>query len=322
MTNSIFSRYSQGENRVTATVLAVLEQLSMEAVEFLLSTAVEGGDQTLELVRYRNQPGGAGKGVPDAQIRGSFHLLFETKVVSGDVKQKQLRRHLEAFEEDDALTKRLYVLSPDTTTPKAVESLNDDRVRWMSFAGLNQSIDEYIGSAEWVLGDRDLFLLRQLQQFFGDENLLTSPDDVVVVPAGSAWDEYRELSAYICQPGRSFRNVAYMGFYRSKQVEPSVARILHVRDQVELSQMSIDSLRDGQERYDQEVANLLDDLMAADGPRKPGSKFKIFLLTNPDDDDTANLGTPIPRVHSGAWTQSHRYTSLDKLKLATSTDDL
>lgn len=319
MANNIFSRYRQGENRVTATILAVFEQLGAEAVESLLSTAVEGGDQSLELIRYRNQPGGAGEGVPDAQIRGSFHLLFETKIAPGTVNREQLVRHLTAFDADPASVERLYVLSPDAVEPAVIDAL-DDRVRWMSFASLRLAMDDYINSEERVLGDRDIFLLRQLQDFIDEEGLATAPDNVVVVPARNAWNEYARFGIYICQPGRRFRNVEYLAFYRNKQIEAVVPRVIAVFDHVEMTRENAARLADG-DANERSVAKLVTKLLD-EGERTDGDTNKVFLLTQPEDSDTIHLGRPLTHESKSAWVQNQRYVSLDRLLEADTTADL
>jgi hypothetical protein len=59
--SSIFSTYSTGENRVTASFLAVLRALSLDRMQRLLGSLMEHSD--FELIRFENQPskGGAGR---------------------------------------------------------------------------------------------------------------------------------------------------------------------------------------------------------------------------------------------------------------------
>jgi len=64
MGSSIFSTYSTGENRVTASILAVLKSLSLGRIERLLGALLEQSE--FQLVRFENQPSRGGKGVPDA----------------------------------------------------------------------------------------------------------------------------------------------------------------------------------------------------------------------------------------------------------------
>ena len=74
---SIFSTYSTGENRVTASFLAVLRSLSLDRIQRLLGALLEQSE--FELVRFENQPSKGGSGVPDAIIQSSIRLLIETK---------------------------------------------------------------------------------------------------------------------------------------------------------------------------------------------------------------------------------------------------
>ncbi len=56
MTMSLFSTYRQGENRVTATFLAVLERLSLPNIDRILGALLE--DNAFNLVTFENQPKG------------------------------------------------------------------------------------------------------------------------------------------------------------------------------------------------------------------------------------------------------------------------
>ncbi len=320
MANSIFSRYRQGENRVTATLLAVLERLGAETTEALLSTAVEGGDETLQLVRFRNQPMGTGEGVPDAQIRASINLLFETKVAIGAVNRKQLDRHLAALD-DRSEIQRLYVLTPDASEPAGIGELADERVRWLSFAGIHQAIDEFIDTEGLVISERDQFLLRQLQAFLDEEGLVRTPDQVLVVPARVAFDEYLRHAAYVCQPGRTFRSVEFLGFYRKRQIEPIVPRVLHVRDQVVFSLETATELESLNRASDGAIARVIRALLEA-GARTDGAPYKVLLLSPSDDSATLILNAPIVHLGRNAWVQGQRYTRRAQLEDATTTEDL
>ena len=56
MTTPLFSTYSQGENRVTATFLAVLERLSWPKMSRIIGALL--GDENFRLVTFINQPSG------------------------------------------------------------------------------------------------------------------------------------------------------------------------------------------------------------------------------------------------------------------------
>ncbi|HYT92862.1 MAG TPA: hypothetical protein VEL76_29365, partial [Gemmataceae bacterium] len=65
MDEGIFSTYRQGENRVTASILAVLRSLVLPRIEFILG-ALLGEEFTL--VSFQNQASKGGSGVPDGEI--------------------------------------------------------------------------------------------------------------------------------------------------------------------------------------------------------------------------------------------------------------
>lgn len=113
----LFSTYRQGENRVTASLLAVFQRIDLGFVEQLLARAC--GESSLEMVAFRNQVPGAGKSAPDAAITGSFRYLFEVKTSPNVVKGEQLSSHLKdltgAFKDE-----RLFVLTPDSAQPPGI----------------------------------------------------------------------------------------------------------------------------------------------------------------------------------------------------------
>ena len=61
---SIFSTHSTGENRVTASIIAVLKSLSLPRIERLLGALLEQPE--FELVRFQNQPSRGGAGAYNA----------------------------------------------------------------------------------------------------------------------------------------------------------------------------------------------------------------------------------------------------------------
>ena len=85
---NIFSTYSQGENRVTASFLAVIRSLSLDRIQRLLGALLEQSE--FELVRFENQPSKGGDGVPDAIIQSSMRLLVETKTERNGVNLPQI----------------------------------------------------------------------------------------------------------------------------------------------------------------------------------------------------------------------------------------
>ena len=149
MAINIFSTYSTGENRVTAPFLAVLQSLSLGRIERILGALLEQSE--FELVRFQNQPGGGGPGVPDAIVLSSCRLLIETKIAGNTVDAKQLKRHLAKLSRAAKSTCILLVLTPDQKRPTAFDKVNDRRLAWASFAALDQAVNELLADPREVV---------------------------------------------------------------------------------------------------------------------------------------------------------------------------
>ena len=232
MTTSIFSTYSTGENRVTASILAVLKSLSLSRIERLIGALLEQPE--FELVRFQNQPSKGGKGVPDGEILGSCRILVETKIKRNSVRHAQLQRHLARLKTSKESTRLLLVLTPDQVQPPAFDNVKDrqNQLVWSSFAALDQAIDELLADSSEVVSEREAFLLRELQTMFLEERLISSASEVLVVAARHAWPEYNRCHAYICQPRRAFKPVQRIGFYSKGLLHPLVPRILETHEKV------------------------------------------------------------------------------------------
>ena len=312
---SIFSTYSTGENRVTASFLAVLRCLSLDRMSRLLGSLLEQSE--FELIHFENQPSKGGAGVPDAIIQSSLRLLLETKTERNAVNLPQLERHLQRLDDSSEKTSLLLILTPDDSRPPILDKLNDTRFAWASFAMLDQAIDEMLGDKYEVVSEREAFLLRELQSMLGAENLLANANDVAVVAARSAWPEYNELHAYVCQPNRPFQQVARLGFYSKGVIYPLVPKIIATFDDVEMRTNA----------YDGALGMLVNKLVKEEA-RPIGGLFKVLLLSAPDSPDTLKLANPISndkRSKTGkptAFTMGQRYVASEALKMAKTTSDL
>ena len=317
MPTNLFSTYSTGENRVTASLLAVLRSLSIDRMQRLIAAMLEQSE--FQLVEFQNQPSKGAAGVPDGEIFSSCRLLLETKIKPRTVDAKQLRRHLSRLDDSSESERRLLVLTPDNNCPKAVEKIDDERLAWASFAALDQAIEDLLDDPKEVVSEREAFLLRELQNMFEREKLVGDSKDVVVVPAGSAWPEYQRHSAYICQPDRSFRNARRIAFYRRGEVCPLVPVIVdsweHVVWGKGLHEPKLDEL----------ICRVCDDPL---NRRKEGLAYKVIILSDPDSAETIKLDAPVVNDlvsksgRTAAFTQNQRYVSLEKLRTAKRTSDL
>jgi hypothetical protein len=324
--NPLFSTYRQGENRVTSSMLAVFERIDLSLLEELLTAAT--GESALQLVSFVNQPPGRGASVPDARISARFSYWFEVKTGRDAVSKSQLEEHLHNLS-GDSQDERLFVVTPDPIEPAAVRELGNSRVVWFSFASLHDAIGHVLDAEVQVISERAEFLLRELQALLVDDGLLDH-DDVVVVAARVAYGEYLEHAAYVCQPGRSFRDgLSYLGFYAEGAIRQEVPRILHREDRVPFSQDEVQRRRASDDPLDQRVADVID-ASVGNGSRQATEAYQVFLLSPVADDETLILERPIintKRAASGrpwAWTLQQRYVSSSQLisPTVTTTEDL
>ncbi len=321
----LFSTYRQGENRVTASLMAVFERIDLSKVERILAVASE--DSALQLFAFQNQVRGHGStSVPDARISASFSLWFETKTVPHAVTGRQVRDHVGHLGSGGTY-ERLFVVTPDIDEPPAIAQVGDSRVRWISFRALSQAIDDLLGDDRELVSELERLLLRELQALFEVDGLLGDPRQVLVVPAASAYGHYLQLSAYMCQPGRPFKPVERLAFYCRGKIEREVPRIRHIADHVAFTDETVATLRASGGTLDAELADLVERAVLA-AVRPAGALEKVFLLTPPGDPETMTLDQPIvndtidQNGRPTAWVMMQRYTSLAALQRARVTSGL
>lgn len=313
MQTSIFSTYSSEENRVTSTILAVMRFLSLQRTERLLGAIMEQSE--FELVHFQNQPSKGGDGVPDASISSNCRILIETKIKRDTVNVDQLKCHIKRL--NDKENQFLLVLTPDESRPSIIDKLNDKRIVWASFASLDQAIEELLSDNQEIISEREAFLLRHLQIMLTEKKLIRSENNVVVIPARKAWFEYLETNAYVCQAERVFQPVKYLAFYESGQIHEIVPEILE----------TFDSIVFERGRHKGKLGEVVD-IFIESYQREEGERYKLILLSAPNDPKTQNLSVPIVndlRSESGrisAFTQNQRYVSLDRLKKSRTTSEI
>ena len=122
MTTPLFSTYSQGENRVTATFIAVLQRLSLPIMDRILGELLGEQEETFNLITFINQPQGI-ESTPDAKIETGHGIWFETKIAPNAVSLDQTRRHMKAVGTDE----KLVVLTPDDEKPRPVEKAQETK---------------------------------------------------------------------------------------------------------------------------------------------------------------------------------------------------
>lgn len=330
MTNPLFSTYSQGEDRVTSSILAVFERVSFSLVEHVLQSLAQ--EPETSLLTFSNQP----KGItsrPDGRIRGSFSYWIETKRVQDAVRRRQILAHLEALNaETDVERQRLIVLTPDVETPAVLGEIDDERIAWASFDDLLYVIQEVLEPEEgWLISGQPVItewernLLYELVRFLESEGLVgVASEQVVVVAARRALGEYFRHSAYICQPNRSFQPCNHMAFYANGRVDRHIPRILETVESIVLSEDAITTdaslpadlrarLLALVRELEEEGSFRLDEAQKVMFLSPPGAEETLILPHDIENDLTSDTG------RTTAFTQGQRYVPLDKLMAAPET---
>lgn len=142
--------------------------------------------------------------------------------------------------------------------------------------------------------------------------------DTLVVAAGRyAWSMYGRYSAYLCQPGRAFRDVDRLAFYADREIEDRVAAILARRDELHIHPQTVEQLRRSTDPVGHHLATLVE-RMLADGVWV-GNRNQVFLLSGSDDARTLKLPCAIKNVKLDkrgepvAWTFGQTYSSSEAL---------
>jgi len=330
MANPLFSTYSQGENRITASILAVFERLSFALVEQILQALLQ--EPETQLLTFDNQPAGPTT-VPDARIRASFSYWIETKRKPGAVGEKQLCGHLKALDAEPFVQKqRLLVLTPDAKEPDAVVRLDDQRVVWANFQDLVTAIEQALSLDEtWVISERHILtererdLLRELVRLLNSERLLElAQKQVLVVAARLALPMYTTVGAYTCQPNRSFRPSSHMAFYAGGRIHRCIPAIQGSVDAVTLSEEHVRGRTELAEDIRERLLALVGRLRQ-EGYPVSGNLEKVVLLSSPEAPETIHLAHDIrnDRVsQSGkaiAFVQGQRYVPLAAILAAPET---
>ena len=320
MTTPLFSTYRQGENRITATLLAVLQRLSLPNIDRILQALLE--DTAFSLVTFDNQPRGK-ESTPDARIGTGSAIWVETKTARNAVRGHQVKSHLNSLRPRE----NLLLLTPDDEVPAGL----DDRVAWSNFRTLAGAVEDILGDESEPPSEKEAFLLREFILMLRQDGLLDSAEPrVMVLGARFAWPMYERLSVYRCstnKPMQSLRDSDHMAFYVGGKIQPLVPRIKSVVESIDMAQPEqFESLEDSQKRLAKELRERID---CQKQGHEFGQAFKVMFLSGPSDDETIKLEKPIVndkkdknRKPTPFTFGQPRYVTLKSLEEASRTSEL
>lgn len=332
MNKSIFSTYHNAENRVTSTILAVLERLSNPT----LSAIFQGieGESNFKMITFENQYKN-GNSIPDARIFASLDYIIETKIEKNAVYKDQLERH-----RNNSKEAKLIVLTPDESCPDCITELaretSGSKIIWCNFDILYEIL--HTVKEEVTMIPHEIFLLSELQVFFKEEGLLNAnlndeQKTAVIVPAREAWPFYKKYGIYRCQENRYFTPTKYMGFYAEQSIQPLFPEIigsvesLILNDDAALDQAGVKTCMGKREEVIERLREFKKIYPNTDRLNDERCKY-IVLAKKEDTSRFVSIKAPIKndkKAYSGrnfAFVMKQAYILIDELQKATKTSEL
>lgn len=149
-----------------------------------------------------------------------------------------------------------------------------------------------------------------------------SMTNVVVVPAGDAWNFYLTDHAYVCQAGRYFQQTDHIAFYTDHAVQSEIPQIKKRLDNVMWNADEAARLSSSSEREDRRLGAVMQSALSAGWTH---GIYQVFLLSSPGDPKHVTLDHPVPNSRRGkdsAFVRKQRYTSIHRLRHADDVWDL
>lgn len=159
---------------------------------------------------------------------------------------------------------------------------------------------------------------RKLQRRTRSAPTVRNPD-VVIVPATKAFAEFHALSAYICQPKRSFQPVEYLGFYWRRRIEPEFPKVLGFVQDVLFTLDNAHRLKADPDPFMVRVGQIVEEALGnRSGDRQIGGRYQVVPL---DLAAGFTLAASIEHTGPSAWTQNQRYATAAALGTQPATTD-
>ena len=294
---SIFGEYKNGEDRVTAALLQIFRLGGPE----LMNAVFEDFNINLDAQVNTQVKKNGSKSRPDGELVANYHVYIESKIYPWDVNKdhnvEQLGHHLDLIDKEKAVI--LYI-TVDKTKPAEIPERDD--VYWMTWTEITIRLTKYEPSFN---KDVIAFLAAQFKLLV--ENVVFSKqvdettDDNRVLIVGGRFAEGIALNYgfYSCQEDRNFKTPRYMAFYFNK-------RISHYFE-IEDGPKEVSSLEDVRDQ-------LPENYVLTEEDKKPHTFVKF--------NRKYSFETPITHEYPNPFVQRQRYTTIEKLKRARTTDDL
>lgn len=291
---SIFGEYSKDEDKITSALLQIIQICGADLIRELFDEIGDDVDFSIntQVVEEASRP--------DGEVYSNFHVYIESKrkPFGGRHDMDQLHNHVQLAKSKGV---SLIYITPDYDRPKAFGEFNN--VYWTNWATVIERLKNYN-----VLFNKELvaFLAGQFELLVNNLVDMRSSDvdakDRVII-LGGRYGENVALTYgfYACQPNRSFKEAGYMAFCYNKNISWYFP-ILEGPKQVETLE--------GEEWISWK--NVLFSQTLSPMDKTPHT---IFKLGDP-------VKVSIQHTQPNAFARNQRYTTIEKLKKAKTTNDL
>lgn len=313
---SIFGDYKQLENRVTTSLLHILNVGDEDLIRFIVNSLNRDLPSSEINISTQDQQESS---VPDGTLECSFKfkIFIESKVNPNAINQSQLENHKKLIEENEENI--LLYITPDLNKPQVL----DESVSWINWGELLKLLNVYIENNDISEGHLLYYLRDNFDLLLENVNLITpewncEKNDRVVIFAGGFGEEVAlRCKYYFCPSNRSIKPSGYVAYYRDWRIkycfeinEKPIYNVKLLEIPEILKYFEDAGILDKAKEKPEEYSWIYEPLKVL----KLGNQIIINEIEN---DKKNEKGVPIPFLYG-----HQRYTTIEKLKKATKTSQL
>jgi len=317
--HSVFGRYSQTENKVTAALLQILKVGGTDFTEKFMNQILDDSDMSFPTSEIRvSTQKKENENVYDGLLECdfSFRVLIESKIKNESVNEVQLKGLIENAK--SAPNSYIIYITTDNKKPEKLEGI--EQLFWLNWAEVMEILKEILKDEKPRPQSEVLsYLIDEFEKFIDYLKLIATPKNRVQIVAGGFGESIaKDYLFYACQNNRGRKESGYLAFYRNKAI-----KTLFIIDKVENDK----DLREIAKNNDK-VRQYLDEKE----PNYQGDKRQFYKLREVTVKDLESLKieeVPVinivheTRGRGKAYTMgAFRYTTIDKFIKAKTTEEL
>ena len=301
--HSIFGNYKQVENKVTAALLQIFKIGGTEFIGNVISEIdeIEFPSSEINIITQERESHNVYDGLLECNF--SFRVLVESKTELGKIKKKQLEGLI-----DNAKNPNDYILyiTPDSSRPKELDK-TEKQIYWVNWKRINEILQELKTSQEPLN-----FLISEFEKYLDFLNLLevVSPEERVQIAAGSYGEPIAlKYGFYACQNYRTIKESKYLAFYNNRGIHTLFEILEEPQNNCDLSTIEDEKIKDYLNNYEPNYS------------KRDKRQFYRLKLIN-DKLEISHNGMNAKGKKTAYTMGVFRYTTIDKLKNAKTTNDL